>query len=415
MAHLRAIAVYDGDTYRDDESGEWYKKASGAWSAVLYTPAPGVALSDEYPVNIGPQTQEGTGDEASRDDHTHYLPHDNTIGFVDGALAVSIHDVVEHLSERVRYYTDAIVYNTDGSAAGQVYNTSRYPKNLQWVKAILRVPTGVSDAIYRAGVYRVNETRVIQEVLGESGASGIITGTGEHRFDFVATGTSAFGIPLEGSERIMVLIRRVGAGNTAATGLIRGEENVDSPSNSYPDAVVDFILTNNVQIEHENPTVGQGTHSHGEEIRGNLQLGYTVTINHGALVGDQRNVNAGHIDSGAATDDEFLGNDGNGAAEWKVPPSATDGVDGADGADGATGAAGADGAAGVAGAAGADGADGATGPAGADGTGGPDAAGATDGHVWTADGADGADWEAAPGAGRRDDRCSQPYRQKTRR
>ena len=197
----------------------------------------------------------------------------------------------------------------------------------------------------------------------------------------------------------MILIRRVGAGNTADTGLIRGEENVDSPSNSYPDAVVDFILTNNVQIEHENPTVGQGTHSHGEEIRGNLQLGYTVTINHGALVGDQRNVNAGHIDSGAATDDEFLGNDGNGAAEWKVPPSATDGVDGADGADGATGAAGADGAAGVAGAAGADGADGATGPAGADGTGGPDAAGATDGHVWTADGADGADWEAAPGAG----------------
>ena len=216
------------------------------------------------------------------------------------ALAVNIHDVVEHLSERVRYYTDAIVYNTAGSAAGQVYNTSRYPKNLQWVKAILRVPTGVSDAIYRAGVYRVNETRVIQEVLGESGASGIITGTGEHRFDFVATDTSAFGIPLEGSERIMVLIRRVGAGNTAATGLIRGEENVDSPSNSYPDAVVDFILTNNVQIEHENPTVGQGTHSHGEEIRGNLQLGYTVTINHGALVGDQRNVNAAHIDSGAA-------------------------------------------------------------------------------------------------------------------
>ena len=450
----------DGDTYRDDQSGAWYKKASGAWSAVLYTPAPGVALSDEYPVNIGPQSQQGVGDEAARDDHTHYLPHDSTVGFVDGALAVSIHDVVEHLSERVRYYTDAIVYNTDGSAAGQVYNTSRYPKNLQWVKAILRVPTGVSDAIYRAGVYRVNETRVIQEVLGESGASGIITGTGEHRFDFIATDTSSFGIPLEGSERIMILIRRVGAGNTAATGLIRGEENVDSPSNSYPDAVVDFILTNNVQIEHENPTVGQGTHSHGEEIRGNLQLGYTVTINHGALVGDQRNVNAAHIDSGAATDDEFLGNDGNGAAEWKVPPGgaslsdddpvnvsislpeegtaadasrrdhrhrvdqsnanqygvtryATDAealaatsisrtispanlghvlgefLSDDDPEDVGTAGEG-------------------TGieasrsdhvHGGGTGGGGPDATGATDGHVWTADGADGAEWEAAPGAG----------------
>ena len=31
--------------------------------------------------------------------------------------------------------------------------------------------------------------------------------------------------------------------------------------------------------------------------------------------------------------------------------------------------------------------------------GGPDPTGVTDGHVWTADGADGADWEAAPGAG----------------
>ena len=122
-------------------------------------------------------------------------PPTTTVGFVDGALAVSIHDVVEHLSERVRYYTDEIVYNTAGSAAGQAYNTSRYPKNLQWVKAILRVPTGVSDAIYRAGAYRINETRVIQEVLGESGASGIITGTGEHRFDFVATGTKLVRYP----------------------------------------------------------------------------------------------------------------------------------------------------------------------------------------------------------------------------
>ena len=30
----------NGDTYRDDETGAWYKKASGAWSAALYTPAP---------------------------------------------------------------------------------------------------------------------------------------------------------------------------------------------------------------------------------------------------------------------------------------------------------------------------------------------------------------------------------------
>ena len=40
----------------------------------------GAALSDDQPVNIGPQGQQGTGTEASRDDHTHYLPHDDYSG-----------------------------------------------------------------------------------------------------------------------------------------------------------------------------------------------------------------------------------------------------------------------------------------------------------------------------------------------
>ena len=277
-------------------------------------------LSDELPVNIGPQSQQGDGASASRDDHTHYLPHDNTIGFnTDGELAVSIHDVVEHLSERIQYYTGDTDYSTDGSAAGQVYNSSRYPKNLQWVKAHLRVPAGVSDAIYRAGVYRVASDNEILEVLGQSGTTGIVTGTATHRFDFLAEATSALGIPLEGSERIMVLIRRVGAGNTADTGLIHGSEHDDSPHASYVDAANDFVLANHVVVEHENPTVGQGTHSHGGFIRGNLQLGYTVIIDHGSLIGDPGNVNVGHIGSGAATVGQLITADGAGGADWEDP------------------------------------------------------------------------------------------------
>ena len=197
----------------------------------------GVTLSDDQPVNIGPQGQQGSGDEASRDDHTHYLPHDTTLAFSAGTLGVNISDVVEHLSQNVRYYTqDGTNYSTDGSAAGQVYNTSRFPKSLQWVKASLRPPQGVDDAIYRAGAYIVDATRNITAILGQSAESGIITGTRTHRFDFLATDTSALGIPLEGGERIMVLIRRVGAGNTAETGLIHGSEAGDSPDESYPDA-----------------------------------------------------------------------------------------------------------------------------------------------------------------------------------
>ena len=150
--------------------------------------------------------------------------------------------------------------------------------------------TGVSDAIYRAGVYIVDETRNITAVLGQSGTSGILTGTVTHRFDFLAEDTSALGIPLEGGERIEVLIRRVGAGNTADTGVIRGAEHQNSPTDSYIDAENDFVLVNYVVIERENPEVGQGTDYHGEGIRGNLQLGYSITIDHGSLVGDLNNV-----------------------------------------------------------------------------------------------------------------------------
>ena len=290
-------------------------------NVINLTAAGAVALSDGLPVNIGPQSQQGVGVLASRDDHTHYLPHDATLAFSDGALGVSIHDVVEHLSQRIQYYTNENNYDTDGSGAGQVYNSSRYPKNLQWVKAFIRVPLGVDDAIYRAGVYRVASDNEILEVLGQSAATGIITDTGTYRFDFLAESTSALGIPLDGGERIMVLIRRIGAGNTADTGLRHGEEDDDSPNASYPDAAVDFVLANHVIVQHENPAIGQTTHSHGGGIRGNLQLGYIVIIDHGSLVGDERNVNAAHIDSGAAADDEFLGNDGAGNALWKVPPS----------------------------------------------------------------------------------------------
>ena len=277
----------------------------------------GAALSDDLPVNIGPQSQQGTGDEASRDDHTHYLPHDTTLAFTTGTLGVDIGDVVEHLSERIQYYTETADYGTSGSAAGQVYNTSRYPKNLQWVKAHLRVPAGVSDAIYRAGVYIVDETRNITAVLGQSDTSGIVTGTITHRFDFLAEDTSTLGIPLEGGERIEVLIRRIGAGNTADTGLIRGSEHSDSPTDSYIDAENDFVLVNHVVIERENPAVGDGTDFHGEAIRGNLQLGYTITIDHGSLVGDLSNVDPEHINSGASPRTDALYADGSGITEFR--------------------------------------------------------------------------------------------------
>ena len=115
----------------------------------------------------------------------------------------------------------------------------------------------------------------------------------------------------------MILIRRVGAGNTAATGLIHGSEAGDSPDESYPDAGVDWVLANHVNVAHENPDVGQGTSGHGTDIRGNLQIGYTVIIDHGSLIGDPGNVLVDHIGSGAATDGQVITADGAGGSAWE--------------------------------------------------------------------------------------------------
>ena len=40
----------NGDTYRDDASGAWYKKSAGVWSAALYTPSPaGISVATNFP------------------------------------------------------------------------------------------------------------------------------------------------------------------------------------------------------------------------------------------------------------------------------------------------------------------------------------------------------------------------------
>ena len=104
------------------------------------------------------------------------------------------------------------------------------------------------------------------------------------------------GVPLAGGERIAVLIRRAGDGNNADTRLRRGGEAANSPDTTYPDAENDFVNVNHVVYQHENPAAGNDTESHGTSIRGNIRIFYTVTIDHGSLVGDG-NVNAAHIDS----------------------------------------------------------------------------------------------------------------------
>ena len=278
----------------------------------------GAFLSNADPQDVTDDGESGDNTGAARSDHVHGLPIDNTMQF-DGSdqLGVNIGDVVEHLQQNVRYYTsDSPDHQTDGSAAGQVYTTSRYPKNISRIKAEVRPET---PSIYKAGIYTVNDDNDITAILGQSVDSDEIPAdtTRTLTFSLLAESDSTLGVPLTGEERIAVLIRRIGAGNSADTRLRHGGEAANSPNESYPDAENDFVLVNHVIYQHENPAVGNDTESHGTGIRGNIRIYYTVIIDHGSLVGDG-NVNAAHIDSESATDGHVLTADGSGGAAWEA-------------------------------------------------------------------------------------------------
>ena len=274
-----------------------------------------LATGDPQPVKA--EAEVGSGTRAAHGSHVHALAIGDTLEFNNNdELSVSITEVIETLSQQIRYFTSGGAdYSTGGSAAGQVYTTNRYPKNLFKVQAQIRPSTG---SIYRAGVYEVDSDNDIAAILGESADSAELAADQTHlvKFDLSVIGGSDLGVPLDGDARIAVLIRRIGDGDSADTHVRSGGEASSSPSTSYPDAANDFVLVNHVIYRHEDPAVGNDTHSHGTSIRGNLRLYYSVTIDHGSLIGDG-NVNAAHIDSGSATDGYVLAADGVGGALWE--------------------------------------------------------------------------------------------------
>ena len=65
------------------------------------------SLSNADPEDVGEAADDGTGTNASKSDHVHRLPLQNTLQFNGaGAVGVSIADVVEHLQQNIRYFTE---------------------------------------------------------------------------------------------------------------------------------------------------------------------------------------------------------------------------------------------------------------------------------------------------------------------
>ena len=242
--------------------------------------------SNTIPANIGNVAVEGDGAQVSRYNHGHRFPHDSTLYYDDAnaQFGVSIHDVIEHLQESIWYYTTAPYDYSQGGgpSEGQIYATSPFDKRITRVR-IRFVP--VPGTRYEARIASVDNNRQIQTRLGTSQFRTPSTG-GSHHFDFNSNPVSGeAGILIPGGTRIMIVLSRLGGGNA---GTNRGDESGNSPTKSYDDAGQDFFLRSSVVYNQENPDVGDDSHSHGDEndIRGNIQIVYSLTYNHGRFVGD---------------------------------------------------------------------------------------------------------------------------------
>ena len=228
-------------------------------------------------------------------------------------LGVNISNVVEHLQERIRYYTSASTYSDAGASVGQVYNTSPYRKIITKVECLFDPQLGSER--YQIRLVELESNNEIKAKLHTSNTRTSLFGTEVRGFTF-HNADGDLGVTIDGGIRLGILISRRDGDSDASAEAVHGSEAGNSPGETYDDASVDFELVNDVVYEHHDPAVGASTHSHGTSIRGNIKIFYTLIVDHGHFVGDGT-VNADHIDSETAADGEVLTADGSGNAAWE--------------------------------------------------------------------------------------------------
>ena len=275
------------------------------------------ARSNTAPESIAEAPAEGTAPEVSRGDHVHALPIDDTLEFdaVSGDLGVSIHDVVQHLQETIRYYTDSIDHPADpgGHSAGQMYRTGPFPTTISRVQSQIDVLFGHPS--YAARIYTVDSDRNILEFLGES-SHFVPLSNNPHSYDF--TVDDGIGIPIPASSFIVILFHAVGG---VLIPLRTGDEASDSPGESYQDANRDFNMVHSVVYDNVHPSVGDDTASHGDDdhIRGNIKIYYDIAYDHGNLLGGTKaNTDLQNIDEDLTDDEKEVVRTRIGVGEGKV-------------------------------------------------------------------------------------------------
>ena len=257
----------------------------------------GPSVSDDAPEDVAAAAAAGTGAEVSADDHAHRLPIDNTLAFnASDELAVSVHDVIEVLQERIRYFTDVRSFTSDaGASVGQVYITSPYDKNITKIEAHFAPLSGADSFIVRLDEVEDNNSIKTKLFTSQTHDAPFPAGGQIRAFRFNDADGDA-GVRIDGGIRLAILLSRTGDDSDSAVQCDHGAESDDSPSETYDDASDDFNLVNGVVYQHMNPAIGASTHSHDTQIRCNFRIFYENIVDHGNLVGDGT-VNAGHLDS----------------------------------------------------------------------------------------------------------------------
>ena len=286
-----------------------------------------VELSDDDPEDVGAAADDGDGIAASKYNHAHRLPIDNTLAFdASDQLGVQVQDVIEHLQEHIQYHTASGDYSSSGGATvGQAYATSPYRKIITKVEVLLNPLVGADGFLVRLDELNADNSIKAKLFTSQTRSAPFGLGVAPRAFNF-HDADGDIGVTIDGSIRLGILISRLGDNSDSAVAAVHGSEVSFGPRESYDDASTDFDLENDVVYQHINPGVDVDTHSHGTDIRGNIKIFYTLIIDHGNLVGDG-NVNAAHIDSESATDGQVLTADGSGGAAWEDSSGGGGGTD----------------------------------------------------------------------------------------
>ena len=234
-----------------------------------------VVPSTNATTDIGAASAIGTSLELSRDDHEHRLPIDNTLNFnTSDELGVNVQDVIEHLQERIRYFTFGTGTSDAGATVGEAFNTSAYRKIITKIDANFAASSQAENFIIRLD--ELNADNSIKAKLFGSAVrpqSELGTTRATHHFLF-HDAAGDVGVTIDRSIRLGVLLSRIGDDADSAVHCVHDSESSSSPDETYDDASVDFEFVNSVVYEHINPGVGQTTHSHDTQIRCNFKIYY---------------------------------------------------------------------------------------------------------------------------------------------